>query len=296
MNPQKEYRDKKKSKVVIFPVCFKTKTTRKNESYFGPKAIIEASHELEYCEEDLFCEPHEKGIFTEEPLTIKDTDFAKIKHKILDKFLKIYDEQKYPIILGSDHSTTIPIIEALEKKEKDFGVLVFDAHSDLREPWGKDTWWHACVSREISRKHKTLLVGTRSMDNTDIDFLQSTKGRNTGVIFAKDLLSSKKQHNWDLSSCFELEEKLRQLPKKIYISIDVDVFDPSIIRYTDTPEPGGLNWTQLNNLLKMVFHEKEVIGVDMVEFSPEPKNKASFSESFTLAKLVYKIIGYKYYK
>jgi len=295
MNLQKEYRDKNKSKVVIFPVSFKTKTTRKNESYLGPKEIIEASHELEYYEEDLFCEPHEKGIFTEEELKIKEIDFAKIKHKIWDKYSKVYDEKKFTITLGSDHSTTIPIIEALEKKEKDFGIIVFDAHSDLREPWGKDTWWHACVSREISKKHKTLLVGIRSMDNNDLEYLQSREGNNTAVIFGKDLLSSQKQHNWDLSSCFQLEEKLRQLPKKIYISIDVDVFDPSIIRYTDTPEPGGLDWTQLNNLLKIVFREKEVIGVDLVEFSPEPKNKAVFCESYLLAKLIYKIIAYKYY-
>jgi agmatinase len=293
MNLPKEYRDKNKSKVVILPISFKTKTTRKNDSHLGPKAIIDASQELEYFEEDLLCEPHEKGIYTEEQLTLKETDFTKIKHKILDKIKKI--NNKFPIILGSDHSTTIPVVEALEEKEKNFGVIVFDAHSDLREPWGKDTWWHACVSREISKKHKTLLVGVRSMDNNDIDFLQSRKVGNVGLIFAKDLLSSIKQHNWDLASCFELEEKLRQLPKKIYISIDVDVFDPSIIRYTDTPEPGGLNWTQLNNLLKMVFEEKEVIGVDIVEFSPDTKNKAAFAESYLLAKLIYKMLAYKYY-
>jgi agmatinase len=295
MNLPKEYRDKNKSRVVILPISFKTKTTRKNESHLGPKAIIDASQELEYFEEDLLCEPHEVGIFTEEELKIKDTDFIKIKHKILDKFSKVYDGKKFPVILGSDHSTTIPIIEALEEKEKDFGVIVFDAHSDLREPWGKDTWWHACVSREISKKHKTLLVGTRSMDNTDLQFLQSRAGNNTGLIFAKDLLSSKKAHNWDLSHCFELEEKLRQLPKKIYISIDVDVFDPAIIRYTDTPEPGGLNWTQINNLLKIIFTEKEVLGADIVEFSPEAKDKPSFAESYLLSKLIYKIIAYKYY-
>jgi arginase family enzyme len=133
------------------------------------------------------------------------------------------------------------------------------------------------------------------MDNGDIDFLKSKEGGNVGVIFAKDLLSSKKQHNWDLASCFELEEKLRQLPKKIYISIDVDVFDPSIIRYTDTPEPGGLDWTQVNNLLKKVFEEKEVIGVDIVEFSPDTKNKACFAESYLLSKLIYKMIAYKFY-
>jgi agmatinase len=293
MDLPKEYRDKKKAKVVILPVSFKTKTTRKNDSHLGPKAILEASKELEYFEEDLFSEPHEVGIFTEEQLTIKDTDFIKIKHKILDKCSKIYDGDKFLITLGSDHSTTMPIIEAIEKKEKDFGIVVFDAHTDLREPWGKDTWWHACVSREISKKHKTLLVGTRSMDNNDIDFLVSKAGENVGVIFAKDLLSSQKQQSWDLVHCFQLEEKLRQLPKKIYVSIDVDIFDPSIIRYTDTPEPGGLNWTQINNLLKKIFEEKEVLGVDIVEFSPT-KEKAAFAESFLLSKLIYKLIAYKY--
>lgn len=293
MNLPKEYRNKNKAKVIIQPISYKTKTTRKNDSYLGPKAILEASYELEYFDEDKFTESYEKGIFTEKQLTIKETDFKKIKHTILDKISKTYDPKKLLITLGSDHSTTIPIIEALDTKEKDFGIIVFDAHTDLREPWGKSTWYHACVSREIAKKHKTLLVGVRSMDVLDLTALKENK--NLKIIYAKDLLSSKNQQNRDLSSCFEFEEKLRTLPKKIYISIDVDVFDPSIIRYTDTPEPGGLDWTQINNLLKKIFKEKEVIGVDIVEFSPEPKNKACFAESYLLAKLVYKMISYKYY-
>lgn len=292
MNLPKEYRDKNKSNVIIFPVSFKTKTTRKNESHLGAKAIIDASYELEYFDEEMFYEPYENGIYTEKELTIKETDFMKIKHKILDEVITLYDSKKLLITLGSDHSTTIPIIEALEKKEKDFGVIVFDAHTDLREPWGKETWYHSCVSYEVSKKHKTLLVGTRSMDAEDVNTLKQNK--NLEIIFAKDLCSSKKQQNWDLSSCFEFEEKIRNLPKKIYLSIDVDVFDPSIIRYTDTPEPGGLNWTQINNLLKKIFIEKEVIGIDIVEYSPEPKNKACFCESYLLAKLMYRMISYKY--
>jgi len=294
MNLPKEYRDKDKSKVVILPISFKIKTTRENDAHLGPSAIINASEDLEYFDEDSFTEPYEKGIFTDNLLDIKEKEAPKITQVILDKVTKLPKNQ-FPIILGSDHFTTVGVIKGMEKRNKEeFGIIVFDAHSDLRTPWGKDTWWHACVSNLVSKDHKTLLVGTRSMDYYDIEYLQSKEGQNVGLIFAKDLLSSQKAHNWDLASCFELEEKLRQLPKKIYISIDVDVFDPSIIRYTDTPEPGGLNWTQTNNLLKKIFEEKEVIGVDLVEYSPDTKNKASFCESFTLAKLVYKIISYKF--
>lgn len=296
MNLPKEYRDKDRSSVVILPISFKIKTTRENDAHLGPEAIINASEDLEYFDEESFIEPYEKGIFTDSTFTIKEKEAPKITHKILDKVSKL-PKYQFPVILGSDHFTSVGTIKGMEKRHKEeFGVIIFDAHSDLRTPWGKDTWWHACITNLVSKDHKTLLVGTRSMDYYDTELLKSEQGKNIDLLYSKDLLSSKRGHNWDLSSCFELEEKLRQLPKKIYISIDVDVFDPSIIRYTDTPEPGGLNWTQVNNLLKKIFEEKEVIGIDLVEFSPDTKNKACFCESFTLAKLVYKIIGYKYYK
>lgn len=287
MNLPKEFRDKKRSKNIILPISFKTKTTRENNSSNGPEEIIKASKEIEYYDCDLDFESYESGIYQEDLLEIKDKDFNKILHEILDKVNKVYDSNKFLITLGSDHSTTIPVIESISKHEKDFGIIVFDAHADLREPWGKQTWWHACTSRLISYDHKCLLVGVRSMDFYEKEYLDQNK--NIDLILAKDLLSSK--NSFDLLECDEFTKKLKRLPKKIYISIDVDVFDFSIIRSTDTAEPNGLNWIQINNLLEKIFKEKEVIAVDLTEFSP--KRKDSFPESYMLAKLVYRLIGYK---
>lgn len=287
MNLPKEFRDKKKSKNLILPISFKTKTTRENNSCNGPKEIIKASKEIEYYDSDLDFEAYEKGVYQEDLLEIKEKDFNEISHKILDRIIKLYDPNKFLITLGSDHSTTIPIIEGISKHEKDFGIIVFDAHSDLREPWGKETWWHACTSRLISKDHKSLLVGVRSMDFYEKEYLDNNK--NIDLILAKDLLSSK--NSFDLLECDEFSKKLKKLPKKIYVSIDVDVFDSSIIRSTGTPEPNGLNWMQINNLLEKTFKEKEVIAVDLTEFSPKAKD--SFLESYFLAKLVYRLIGYK---
>lgn len=284
MNLLKEY-SSKESKTTILPISFKSKTTRKTFAENGPKAIIEASYELEYYDEEIDVEPYEKGIFQENILYIKETDVQTQERKIKEKIEQI-DLEKFLIVLGSDHSTTIPVVEALEKKHKDFGVVVFDAHSDLREE-NNDYGRHASVSRVISKNNKTIVCGVRSMDVYDKEYLKENK--NINIIKTKELFQEK---DWYLKESEILKEKLKNLPKKVYVSIDVDVFDCSFIKSTGTPEPGGLFFEQLKNLLKTVFKEKEVVGVDIVEYAPE---KESFSESYSLAKLVYKMIAYKYY-
>ncbi|MFH0906123.1 MAG: arginase family protein [archaeon] len=190
------------------------------------------------------------------------------------------------------------MIKAIVEEVKDFAVIVFDAHSDLREPWGQDTWNHACVTREISKELnlKTLIVGVRSQDYYEKEFAIENKDK-ISIIYAKDLLNSK-NNSFDLLNCKIFENEIKKLPKNIFISIDVDVFDSTIISNTNTCEPGGLNCIQLNNLLISLFKTKNIIGVDINEFSPKTldnKENNSYNESYLLAKLIYKIIAYKYY-
>ena len=283
MNLPKEFSTKEKSKIQIIPISFESNVTVGSGASRGPEKILKASKELEYFDEELKVEPYSQGIFTTKINKLKkEKNFNKTLQDILDTLTPLLDN-KFPIILGSDHSTTIGVIKAFEKKYNDFGIIVFDAHSDLREPWGEETWWHACTSRLISKNHSTLITGVRSQDFYEHEFVNSREGKNVSIIYAHELLSSK--------TAFEYA--LKKLPKNIFFSIDVDFLDPSIIRNTNTPEPGGFLWNNLNNLLLKIFKRKKVIGVDITEFAPNGPEWNYKSEAYLLAKLVYKICAYK---
>jgi len=287
MNLPKKFNNKEKSKVIITPIEYDGYVTTGSGANKGPKEIIKASYELEYFDCELNIEPYLAGIHTTKSIIVKkdtENNFHKDSQEMLDRLSKLSISNKFIIFLGSDHSTTFPIINYLEKENPDFGIIVFDAHSDLREPLGKETWWHACVSRLISKKHKTLIAGVRSQDFYEKEYLKTSDSNNLEIILANDL--KKSQNNFNL--------ELKNLPKKIFISIDVDFFDPSIIRNTNTPEPGGFDWFEINNLLQEVFTRKEVIGVDIVEFAPKGPLWNYKGEGYMLAKLVYKIIAYKF--
>ncbi|NCU31936.1 MAG: hypothetical protein EOM23_03145 [Candidatus Moranbacteria bacterium] len=166
MNLPKEFSKKEKSKVVIIPLLYDGKVTTGNGAFKGPKEIIRASHELEYFDCETNTESYLKGIYTTKEINFikKNKHFLEISQDMLDKIYSEISNFEFPIILGSDHSTTYPTVKAFYKNEKNFGIIILDAHSDLREPWGKDTWHHACVSRYLSKDHKVLIAGTRSQD------------------------------------------------------------------------------------------------------------------------------------
>jgi agmatinase len=285
MNLPKKYCDKIKSKGIIVPLIYDGKVTVGNGASKGPNEIIKASYELEYFDVETNTEPYINGIYTHPKIKpIKKLNFNLSSQYILDKLSPLIDYKKFVVILGSDHSTTISTVNAFEQKYNDFGVIIFDAHSDLREPWGEETWWHACVSNILSKKHKLLISGVRSQDYYEKSFLKSKQGKNIFISYAYELKKS--------FTGFDLN--LKKLPKRVFISFDVDFFDPSVITNTNTPEPGGFDWYEANSLLEKIFKRKEVIGVDITEFSPKGNKENYFSESYTLAKLVYKIFSYKF--
>jgi agmatinase len=285
MNLPKEFRNKKTSKICILPLIYKGKVTVGSGAFKGAKEIIKASRELEYFDCDLNNEAYTQGIYT-----TKEFNFFKIKEysvllqDMLDKISPEIINFSFPIILGSDHFTTYPTVLAFEKKCEDFGVIILDAHSDLREPWGKDTWHHACVSRYISKNHKTLIAGVRSQDFYEKEYLKTKEGKNLSIVYARELHKS----------FLYFKKKLKNLPKNIFLSIDVDFFDPSILKNTNTPEPGGFTWNQTLQILEIIFKNKNVIGVDIVEFAPKGPEWNYISESYMLSKLVYKLCSYKF--
>ena len=297
MNTPKEYSDKDKSKVIIIPISYDIPLAHGGGAYKAPEAILKASTNVDYFDLELEGEPYVQGIYTEDVFSLKDKDFTKISPKIINYLsgLKLTKE-KFPIILGSDHSNTMPTISAFEKiyGGEGFGIIVFDTHPDCYEPWGKDTWHQATTTRIIAKNHKTLIMGVRTSDFYENEFLKSKENKNISVIKMQDFLDTRSTF-YDLSRNKKFLEQLKKLPKNIFLSIDVDVLDPSIIRNTAALEPGGMNYNQLLSLLRVIFKQKNVIGCDIVEFTPTGPEEGYFPEAYTLAKLTYKLVGYKFY-
>lgn len=262
MNLPEEYC---KGNFAVVSIPFEGNVTYGKGSYKGCKEILEASKHLEYYDEQFDVEPFIKGIESIEILS--EGDEKQMIKDVCDKFPK----DKFVVSLGGDHSITQGCVKAINNE---FDVIVFDAHSDLRDSWNDSMNNHACVSKRISEKHDMLLLGIRSQDVDEV----KEKPENVTIIKAYDINKEK------------LKVSLDNLKEKVYISIDVDVFDPSFIRNTGTPEPGGFMWNEMIEYLKIIFEHKNVISCDIVEFCPKENYRA---EAYTLAKLCYKLMSMK---
>ncbi|MBL7057246.1 agmatinase [Candidatus Woesearchaeota archaeon] len=243
------------SEFQILPIEYEGNVSYGKGASKGPNEIIKASEQLEYYDEQFDCEPFVKGI------------------KTINKIEDI--KNKFTVALGGDHSVTIDVIKELEK-ENDFSVIILDAHPDMFYSWNGSQHNHRCVAQKTSEKHETLIVGVRSMDVDEKELIE--KKENVSII---------KSYEYDHET---LKKELKKLKKSVYLSIDVDVFDPSFIRNTGTPEPGGFSWNEVINILKTVFREKNIISADIVEFAP---NQNFESEAYSLAKLAYKLFSLK---
>ena len=271
MNLPPEYRTEN-ARFVILPIEYEKALTYGTGASKSPAEIIKASKHLEYYDDQFDCEPFEQGIQVLEPLSLSDVEPEDMVRQVADAVSNQKD--KFLIGLGGDHAVTIGIVKRLEQLHEEFSIIQFDAHADFRDSWNGSSLNHACVAKQISKKHSLMLVGVRSMDVDEKR--QIDEAENVHLISKYD---------------FSLEKIKLLLPKlhhKVYITIDVDVFDPSFIRNTGTPEPGGLRWEEVVESLKVIFENKEVIGADIVEFAP----KVNFdAEAYSLAKLTYKIMA-----
>ncbi len=223
----------------------------------GCTAIIKESLELEYYDEEFDNSPVEEGIQTFNINTLEEvTNFVK-------------NTNKFVVALGGDHSIGIGILNGLE----DFSVLQLDAHPDLFYSWNGSSVNHRCFGRKaLSKANSLVQVGIRAMDKDEKKIIDSED---------KILSITAREYNKD-----SIKNILDKLSENVYISIDVDVFDPSFIRKTGTPEPGGLHWQEVIDLLKEVFKSKNVIITDINEFTGESR-----TEAYSLAKLAYKIMA-----
>jgi len=270
-----EYSNLKQAKVVILPVPFDATSTWLKGADKGPDAIIEASTHMELYDIETDSEVYRTGIFTAEPVDVglnPDDMVEAVRVRVGDYI----EDGRFVVVVGGEHSVSIGSVYAHFEKYTDITVLQLDAHSDLRKEYEGSKYNHACVMSRIVEKCPIVQVGIRSMDSSEKVSLDKNR-----VFFAESIHCDKDWKNKVVS----------RLTDRVYITIDIDVFDPSVVPSTGTPEPGGLLWYDVLLLLKEVFDDKEVVGFDLVELCPDERNKAP---DFLAAKLIYKLLSYKF--
>lgn len=264
--------------VVIIPAPFEKTTSYASGTAKGPAAILEASTQVEYYDPELKQESWKAGIHTLDSLLLENLDSKEALDKIEDVTVKVLKDGKFPIVLGGEHAISGATIKAAAKQAPDLSVLQIDAHADLRESYEGTKYSHACAMR-LAHPHvkKIVEVGIRSIDTEEV--IYAKENPNIQIIYDHE---RRNNPNW-------IQEAIDGLTDPVFLTIDVDGFDPTLIPSTGTPEPGGLSWYEGLDLIRALFEQKKVIGCDVVELLPQEHHHAS---SFTVAKLVYKLVGY----
>lgn len=249
----------------------------------GPEALLEASSHMELYDEELGLEPCSQGIETLDDLELEGLSPEDMVEVVRKTSVEIIKKGTIPVMIGGDHSVTTGLVRALKEKYDDLSVLHFDAHADMRDTYEGTPYNHACTGRRIAEICKVVQVGIRSLSIEEAEFLK-TAG-NVKTYYAKDIKGKDSIYDYK-KIAHEIEEFLTD---NIFITIDLDVFDPSIMPATGTPEPGGLEWYDVINTIREVIKGKTVVGFDCVELCPID---GMVAPDFMAAKLVYKVMGY----
>ena len=274
------------ARVVILPIPYEATTTYRLGCQNGPDAIMDASQQVEYYDEELDRETcRDIGIYTHPAIADTRIHRSVTAEEMLqvtqETVYKLISDGKFVIALGGEHSITTGVVEAYRQAYPSdaFTVIQIDAHGDLRHEYEGSIHNHACVMRRIvDMELPTVQIGIRSICKEEADLI---KEKQLTVFRAREIAT---QPDW-------IERAIAAIPtKKVFLTIDLDGIDPTLIPGVGTPEPGGLHWYALTTLLRRVFETYEVIGCDVMELSPVVDSVVS---QFTAAKLVYKLIGYQ---
>ncbi len=266
------------SKVQIIPVPYDATSTYRKGADKGPKAIIEASAQIEWYDIQTDAEYYEQGICTQEPVICSDEDPIHLAPLVRGRVLEAFKNDQLPVVLGGEHSVTIGAVEAAAERFGKFSVLQIDAHGDTRESYHGSTHNHACVMARAREYASIVQVGIRAIDAQELEGMDRER-----VYFGHQIDEWTRRH--DLSW---MDRVIEQLEETVYLTIDLDAFDPSILPSTGTPEPGGMDWFTINELIRRVASQRRVIAFDVVELCPSAEHHAS---DFIAAKLVYRTIA-----
>jgi agmatinase len=275
-----KYSSWKGSSFVVIPFPIDLTTTYVTGTRNGPRAIIEASAHMELFDEENKIEPYRAGIFVSTEIPLLTTGSLAILKELEKRMNAVIRAGKFPILLGGEHSGTCGAVIALKKKYEDLTVLQFDAHADLRDSYLGTPWNHACVGRRIvDAGAKLVQVGVRSISEEEDRFLR--KAENVKTFYASEVRDNLADVTRGVVS---------SLSGNVYLSIDLDVFDPGIMPAVGTPEPGGLDWFEGIDILRDVMHSGcNVVGFDVMELSPIP---GIVAPDFLAARLCYRMMGW----
>ncbi len=270
-----EFAKLEQAKIVLIPVPYDGTSTWQKGADKGPQAFLEASENMELYDIETDTEVYQQGVFLADAVTENTSPEAMVEavHQVTKKYIK---KNKFVTVFGGEHSISIGTIRAFNEMYPSLTVLHIDAHADLRESYEGSTCNHACAVYEASQNTNLIQVGIRSMDIMEKTVMDTEK-----TYFAHDMAVD---DTW-------MDSAIDQMTDNVFITFDLDAFDPSILPSTGTPEPGGLLWYETLEFLKQVFEEKNVVGFDIVELCPNSKEKSS---DFLAAKLYYKMLSYKF--
>lgn len=272
---EEEYTKLETSKVILIPVPYDGTSTYQKGSDKGPEAFLDASENMELYDIETESEVYKQGIYVADPVTEDASPEAMVNsvHEITKKYIK---KNKFVTIIGGEHSISIGSIRAFNESFDNLTVLQIDAHADLRKSYNGSRYNHACAVYEASQSTNLIQVGIRSMDVIETTIMDTEK-----TYFAHEMANDE----------YWMDSAIDQMTDNVYITFDLDALDPSILRGTGTPEPGGLFWYETLDFLKKVFEEKNVVGFDIMELCPKKGDKIS---EFVAAKLYYKMLTYKF--
>lgn len=278
---EEEYSNYENSKIAILPAPYEATTSYGKGTAKGPMAILDASHYVEFFDEEMNRELcFELGICSLKELDFKNKKGAKALQLIYKNVKKLIDDGKFVITLGGEHSISTAPIQAHHDSYPNLSILHFDAHSDLREEYEGSKYSHASFAARVSEFTKDITqVGIRAQCKAEYDFI---KENGIKTFYAYEIRNGKYGYDWDSKIIDSLKEN-------VYITFDVDFLDPSIMPSTGTPEPQGFYWDETVKLFKKLSQKRKVVGFDVVELSP--RKDFSFPD-FLTAKLIYKMLNY----
>ena len=272
---EQEFIDYKNASIVVLPVPYDGTSTWLKGADKGPEAILEASANMELYDIETDSEVYTKGIATLDPV-MENASPEAMSDAVEMKVDAILNDKKFPVILGGEHSVSIGVFRAFAKHYENYSVLQLDAHSDMRDSYEGSDHNHACVMARAKEMATVAQVGIRSSCIEEKHNIDPDR-----IFYAHEI---KESSNW----MYDVSEKLKD---DVYITIDLDVFDPAYMPSTGTPEPDGLNYREVINFLKLINERHNIIGLDVVELCPNDVNKAP---DFLASKLIYQILSMKF--
>ncbi len=277
--PDAPFCDPATARVTIIPAPLEYSVCYMKGTAHGPQAILDASSQMELYDEELDWNPIEVGVYTRHTL-----DYAGMYHEAAlattgEAVREVLQQGQLPLILGGEHSLSAPPISVTREFFPDLSVLHIDAHGDLRNEYEGSPLSHACIERRVVEMGIPLTeIGIRSFSPEEAEFMKTRP--DVGIVWDYQLARGNAVIPWE------------RLSRHTYLTIDLDALDPSEMPAVGTPEPGGLHWYQMLDLLREIFRRTQVVAMDVVELCPMP---GQVRADFLAAKLVYKMIGYRFY-